>query len=90
MKNDYFYVYPCIEDIFIIPLNERNLSKSLTIFLFAHRIIPLIPLEPPIVKLSNTFVFTNLNNDEMVKVEFNTTDKKLIAKSTGNNYGGVG
>ena len=89
LERDSFCVYPCVEDVFLIPLDERTISKSVTLFLFAHRIEPQVPVDPPIPgirKLPNAYIFKTFNNEEMAKIEFDETNKKLIVTSTGKPY----
>ena len=81
---DNYCVYPCVEDISVTTLNERTLNKNITVFLFAHKITKLLP---EIQKLPNSFIFkTSDTDEEMAKIEFDVTNKKLIVTSTGESY----
>ena len=81
---DNYCIYPCVEDVYLTTLNERTISESITLFLFAHKIVnPLLPVE----KISNGFIFKTLDSDkEMARIEFDVTTKKLKVTSTGENY----
>ena len=79
---DNYCIYPCVEDVFVNILDERTLSKSVTLFLFAHKTTPIIE------KLQNAFVFKNSSNQEMAMVELDGNNKRLIVTSTGDSYGG--
>ena len=79
IDNDKYYVYPCVEDIHVTALNEQIISKSVTLFLFAHKTTKTL--------IYNTFIFkTSDTNNEMAKIEFDGDTKKLIVTSTGENY----
>ena len=84
-NTDKFCVYPYIEDVSLIPLDNRTINKSVRLFLFAHNTkVKPIPPPPPIEKLPNVFIFNTFDtNQEMAKVEFDKTNKKLIVSSTG-------
>ena len=88
LENDAYCVYPYVEDISIRKLDERILSKSVTLFLFAHKTTT-TPLPPPKVeKLPNFFVFKTLDvGEELATIEFDVTNMKLIVGSTGFYYG---
>ena len=82
VENDKFCVYPCIENVFIKPLDKRSFTKSINLFLFAHRI------EPPL-DINNEFIFYDFprrNRKEVVRISFDGVTKKLIATSAGNIY----
>ena len=53
LDNDSYCIYPCVEDIFINILDERTLSKSVALFLFAYK----TTLIKKVRKLTNSFVF---------------------------------
>ena len=80
-----FCIYPCIENVFIKPLNKRTISKSVSLFLFANKILNNEQ------DITNTFVFKNYTGDaDVAIVYFNISDckRKLVVESTGENYRG--
>ena len=83
LDTDKYSIYPCIQDAFIDLLDEKTLVENITLFLFARKIV-----EP----ILNIFIFKTFDTDEeMSKVEFDTTNKKLIVTSTGKIYNnGIG
>ena len=79
IDNDNYCVYPCVEDVYVTPLNERTLSKSVTLFLFAHQTTKTL--------IDNAFIFkTSDTDEEMAKIEFYGNTKKLVVTSTNANY----
>ena len=79
IDNDNYCVYPCVEDVYVTPLNERTLSKSVTLFLFAHQTTKTL--------IDNAFIFkTSDTDEEMAKIEFDGNTKKLVVTSTNANY----
>ncbi len=80
IDNDKYCVYPCVEDVSVRTLNKRTISKNVTLFLFAHKIIT--PIPPPIpINIPNKFIFSSTFNENMSEISFNS-DKKLIVTST--------
>ena len=83
LNNDSFCIYPCIENVFINMLDERTLNRSINLFLFAHKITSIIEIK----KSLSAFIFNTFDTDEeMVKIEFDENNKKLIVTSTGKSY----
>ena len=83
IDNDTYCVYSCIENIFIKPLDRRTLINSTKVFLFAHRITQ---PSKPIENMPNAFIYLAQKDDvdtEIVRVEFDKANKKIIATSTG-------
>lgn len=78
VKNDSYCVYACVENFFIKPVTPRSLTKSVSLFLFAHKTInPLV-----IQKLPNTIIVKSKNNEIVLTIDFNKETKKFIVKST--------
>ena len=87
IDNDKYCIYPCVEDISVRTLNKRTLSKNVTLFLFAHKIITPAPPPPPTINITNKFIFkSHFDNTDISRVEFDSSNKKLIVTSTGTPY----
>lgn len=69
-KTDIYNVYPCIENIFANILNSETINLNVNLFLFAHKVE--IPIE-----ITNEFILTNIRNNTVVKVGFDS-DKKVL------------
>ena len=81
VEDDTFSIYYYIQDIFLMPLNERTINSSITLFLFAHKIIGNNQ------KLRNFFILNSFNTDkEISKIEFDITNNILIVNSTNIPY----
>ena len=82
IENDKYCVYPCVEDVSIRVLNKRQLSKNITLFLFAHRIQPPLNINNEII----FYDFPRRQKIEVVRVSFDNNNRTLRAISTGNQY----
>ena len=80
LESDIYCVYPCVEDISIRALDEKIISKNITLFLFAHR-----AKVEEFEKLPNAITLKNVQNQEVVNIEFDSSNRKVLVESTGQN-----
>ena len=78
INTDKFCVYTCIDNLSLNILDKITINSNISLFLFARKI------EPPKEYLTNDIIFRNDNNQEIVKIRFDSTNKVFFAKSTNN------
>ena len=87
IENDEYAIYPFIEDVSVRKLNNERINKTISLFLFAHKIkgevIPPEPPKPTIEKLQNKIIIKSNNNSEVLSIEFAKEIQTFIISSTG-------
>ena len=78
INKDKFCVYPCIENVSLNLLDKKNINNNISLFLFTYKV------EMPKEYLPNDIIFRNDENEEMIKIRFDSTNKVFVTKATDN------
>ena len=91
-ENDRYCVYPYVEFVSVRFINEKNLSNSVHVFLFANKVEKVSQI---IYKIQNVIFLNDENDEEMIRVKFDnlvlklkilSTDKKAPKKYIADSY----